>query len=131
MIIYTDSRILIPEPHRGYTRLFVAFILRDERDNVGLIAHERAHVRFFLRAPMEAIKGWWAWRKGMSVSWKLRYEVDGYAHQCLEPGTSMTIQCAASLLADDRYNLGISHGHAYNLLTGRIAELERERKGER
>ncbi|BDQ36301.1 hypothetical protein SYK_06610 [Pseudodesulfovibrio nedwellii] len=120
MIIYTNSRRLVPEQFAGRAIGPVAFILKKYRDDTGLRAHEQKHIDDFKAAPW---KTFWSWLRG-DKKWKLRSEVRAFAVQCLDESKPISVYKAAAFIAT-RYGLDIFEQDAYLLLAQQIGKIER------
>jgi hypothetical protein len=120
MILYANSRRLVPAPHAGYCYGPVAFILESHRDDTGLRAHEQRHIDDFWIHPWRAFKGWLT----KDRAWRLKSEVCAYAVQCLNENKPISVYKAAEFIST-RYGLGISEHDAYILLRQQIEKMEK------
>ena len=103
---YTED---LPARYGGYTSLWNIRIRPRYRDDKGLLAHEKTHVRQFWRTPF---LHWCRYKK--NAAYRLTCEVDAYQVQLKSsPGNEWVYAGFIST----KYNLNITRQEAYALLT--------------
>lgn len=93
----------------------LVFIRPEYRDDIGLLEHEKVHVRQFYRYGPLALMYF------VSKKWRLRMEVEAYREQLNHPPALNNRDGAADLYASflvDDYGLSIEHGEAKALILG-------------
>lgn len=136
MVIYSDR--LVPAPHAGCTRGPMIFIRPAYRDDQGLLAHERVHVRQWLAGILVAaalalalwlaVPGWAVLAQSVAVvglglhplvrlvsrRYRLWSEVEAYREQLKHYPIDHSMLFAVFLA--ERYGLGVSVDSALQLL---------------
>lgn len=107
MVIFTNR--FIPEQFAGYTVFCFALIRPEYREDLGLIEHEKTHVKQFWRLPF--IHGL---RYRFSKSYRLNCEVEAYKEQLKHYKVDRTYLLAKHLV--DHYNFDLSIKDAMTLL---------------
>jgi hypothetical protein len=106
IVIYNDY--LVPSRFGGFTVFPFIFIRKKYRGDVGLLAHEREHIRQWLRYPVL----WW-FMYVLSKKWRLRWEVEAYKVQM---GFSPNDIGAFARFLSTKYGLDITEAEAMKLL---------------
>jgi hypothetical protein len=104
VILYTN---LVPKPHAAYTIGPLILIRPEYRDDIGLLEHERTHVRQFWANPLRYSLSFFV------ADWRLEYEVEAYREQ-LKHSPNDRLTFAGYLV--DRYKLDITIDEALEKL---------------
>jgi hypothetical protein len=107
MIFYINR--FIPTRFAGITYCFVILIRPTYRDDVGLLEHEKTHVKQFWRS-----LGLLPLLYEISKSWRLKLEVEAYRAQAACYADDRMSQFAKFLAT--KYNLDITEQQALELL---------------
>lgn len=106
MIFYND--FFVPSRFAAITVGFVILIRPKYKDDVGLLEHEKTHVRQFFRHFMFL----YSFRYTFIKSWRLKYEAEAYQEQLKwSKDKAKDFQLFASFLVE-KYRLNISHDQA-------------------
>jgi hypothetical protein len=108
-VFYTNR--FIPKNFAGYTRGPFIFIRPEYRNDAGLLAHERVHVRQWLRTLMLHPLLY-----ALSDKYKLASEVEAYREQSKYDSDDCTLRYAGYLA--NNYSLSISVADAHAKLRG-------------
>jgi len=108
IVFYSDR--LVPEGFAGCTRAIFIFIRPQYKDDAGLHAHERVHVRQYLRS-----FGLMPFFYLFSEKYRYKAEVEAYRRQ-LQVSPGRAEQYATFITT--KYNLNVSYDEA-------LADLER------
>jgi len=108
MVIYTDK--FIPDRFGGIIYGPIILIRPKYRDDIGLLEHEREHVRQWWRGWGV---GYWL-RYTFSHKWRLRYELEGYRVQLLY---SPQHKSKFAYFLATNYRLTITWEEAFDLLS--------------
>lgn len=107
MIFYTN--LFIPARFQAVTYGPFIFIRPEKKDSVGLLEHEKTHVKQFWKNPLMGL--WYFFSKEA----RFKYEAEAYREQLkYSPGNE---EVYAQLLVD-KYNLGITKEQALAALKG-------------
>jgi hypothetical protein len=105
MIFYTNN--FIPKNFAGYTRGPFIFIRPSHRADAGLLAHEKVHVRQWLRTltlhPLIY---------ALSDGYKLKCEVEAYREQSRYYSDDRTLLFAEYLANNYGFNITVDQAHA-------------------
>ena len=110
IVIYTDSNFLIPKGSAGCARAIFIFIRPEYKDDAGLHAHERVHVKQYIRT-----LGLHSLLYAVSKRYRFKAEVEAYARQLKVDGSLINLRRYAEYISL-HYNLDVSADEAEEML---------------